>query len=147
MASATDFESSPIVTETDFASSPSDPTQPLTKPLSRLQDAWPQKEETALRLLAWQCAVQQSIQETGSCGPIRRPRCFPLQVPGFLELSEGAYAASSVYTPEDVAGIVVYASARGIDVLAEFDTPGHTSVISKAFPEHIACPEATPWAT
>ncbi|KAF8901265.1 N-acetylhexosaminidase [Mucidula mucida] len=73
---------------------------------------------------------------------------FPLQVPGFLELSEaGAYAASSVYTPEDVAGIVAYASARGIDVLAEFDTPGHTSVISKAFPEHIACPEATPWAT
>ncbi len=37
---------------------------------------------------------------------------FPLQVPGFLELSEaGAYAASSVYTPEDVAGIVAYASA------------------------------------
>ena len=33
---------------------------------------------------------------------------------------------------------------RGIDVIAEIDTPGHTSVISKAFPEHIACPEA-PW--
>jgi hexosaminidase len=24
---------------------------------------------------------------------------------------------------------------------------GHTSVISKAFPEHIACAEATPWAS
>ena len=36
---------------------------------------------------------------------------------------------------------------RGIDVLAEIDTPGHTSVISKTFPEHIACPEATPWST
>jgi len=36
---------------------------------------------------------------------------------------------------------------RGIDVIAEIDTPGHTSVISKAFPEHIACPEASPWTS
>lgn len=26
------------------------------------------------------------------------------------------------------------------------DTPGHTSAISLSFPEHIACPEASPWA-
>lgn len=31
--------------------------------------------------------------------------------------------------------------------MIEIDTPGHTSVISKAHPEHIACAEATPWAT
>ena len=36
---------------------------------------------------------------------------------------------------------------RGIDVLAEIDTPGHTAVISETFPEYIACPEASPWAT
>lgn len=36
---------------------------------------------------------------------------------------------------------------RGVDVFLEIDTPGHTSVISKAFPEHVACAEATPWAT
>lgn len=36
---------------------------------------------------------------------------------------------------------------RGIDVIAEIDTPGHTSVISMAFPEHIACPDASPWET
>ncbi|KAH9990282.1 N-acetylhexosaminidase [Russula vinacea] len=53
----------------------------------------------------------------------------------------------SVYTPQDVAHIVSYAGARGIDVLVEIDTPGHTSAISKAHPEHIACAEATPWAT
>jgi hexosaminidase len=29
----------------------------------------------------------------------------------------------------------------------EIDTPGHTSIISKAHPEHIACAEATPWLT
>ncbi|KAH8085997.1 N-acetylhexosaminidase [Cristinia sonorae] len=73
---------------------------------------------------------------------------FPLQVPGFLELSQkGAYSSSMVYTPQDVKDIVSYAGARGIDVLVEIDTPGHTSVISKSHPEHIACAEATPWAS
>jgi hexosaminidase len=90
---------------------------------------------------------------------------FPLVVPGFEALSEkGAYNPASVYTPKDVQDVVAYAAAvclyfsrarqllnsfvrqRGIDVIAEIDTPGHTSVISKAFPEHIACPEATPWS-
>ncbi|KAI0076763.1 N-acetylhexosaminidase [Panus rudis PR-1116 ss-1] len=73
---------------------------------------------------------------------------FPLQVPGFLELAQkGAYSSSQVYTPKDVQDVVSYAGARGIDVLVEIDTPGHTSVISKSHPEHIACPEATPWAS
>ncbi|CAL1713581.1 unnamed protein product [Somion occarium] len=71
---------------------------------------------------------------------------FPLQIPEFMDLSiKGAYSSSSVYTPDDVKDIVAYAGARGIDVLVEIDTPGHTSVISKAYPGHIACPEATPW--
>ncbi|ESK83478.1 glycoside hydrolase family 20 protein [Moniliophthora roreri MCA 2997] len=72
---------------------------------------------------------------------------FPLQVPGFTELADvGAYAPSAIYSPEDVQDIVSYAAARGIDVIAEIDTPGHTSVISKAHPEHVACAEKTPWA-
>ncbi|KAJ7196128.1 N-acetylhexosaminidase, partial [Mycena pura] len=73
---------------------------------------------------------------------------FPLEIPGFTVLSQkGAYSASSVYSPSDVKDIVTYAAARGIDVIPEIDTPGHTAVISKAFPEHIACAEATPWAS
>ncbi|TDL19713.1 N-acetylhexosaminidase [Rickenella mellea] len=73
---------------------------------------------------------------------------FPLQVPGFPELSaKGAYASNLVYTPADVQNIVSYAAARGIDVLVEIDTPGHTSVISKSHPELIACAESTPWAS
>lgn len=37
---------------------------------------------------------------------------FPLQVPGFLELSQqGAYSSSSVYSPSDVKDIVAYAGA------------------------------------
>ncbi|EEB95839.1 hypothetical protein MPER_05131, partial [Moniliophthora perniciosa FA553] len=56
---------------------------------------------------------------------------FPLQVPGFTELADkGAYAPSAVYSPEDVQDLVSYAAARGIDVIAEIDIPGHTSVIS-----------------
>ncbi|KAI0298150.1 N-acetylhexosaminidase [Multifurca ochricompacta] len=73
---------------------------------------------------------------------------FPLVVPGFTDIAQkGAYSADAVYTPQDVANIVSYAGARGIDVLIEIDTPGHTSVISKAHPEHIACAEAKPWST
>ncbi|KAF7316026.1 Beta-hexosaminidase [Mycena indigotica] len=73
---------------------------------------------------------------------------FPLQIPGFEKLSKnGAYNPSAVYTPKDVKDIVSYAAARGIDVIPEIDTPGHTSVISKSFPEHIACAEAKPWAS
>ncbi|KAF5355095.1 hypothetical protein D9756_005718 [Leucocoprinus leucothites] len=72
---------------------------------------------------------------------------FPLVVPGFEELSQkGAYSSSQVYTPDNVKDIVAYAAARGIDVMVEIDTPGHTAIISKSHPEHIACPEASPWS-
>ncbi|PPQ63592.1 hypothetical protein CVT24_004452 [Panaeolus cyanescens] len=71
---------------------------------------------------------------------------FPLVIPGFEVISEkGAYSRDRVYTPSDVKEIVDYAAARGIDVIAEIDTPGHTAIIAKSFPEHIACPEASPW--
>ncbi|TFK70530.1 N-acetylhexosaminidase [Pluteus cervinus] len=72
---------------------------------------------------------------------------FPLVIPGFESISQkGAYNSAAVYTPQNVKDIVSYAAARGIDVLPEIDTPGHTSIISKAFPQHIACPEAAPWS-
>ncbi|RDX48884.1 N-acetylhexosaminidase [Lentinus brumalis] len=73
---------------------------------------------------------------------------FPLQIPGFTDLAaKGAYDASKVYTANDVKDIVSYAGARGIDVMVEIDTPGHTAIIAEAHPEFIACPGATPWAT
>ncbi|KAH7911725.1 N-acetylhexosaminidase [Hygrophoropsis aurantiaca] len=72
---------------------------------------------------------------------------FPLEVPGFMEISEkGAYAPTNVYTTADIADIVSYAGARGIDVVVEIDTPGHTAVIAESHPEHVACPGATPWS-
>ncbi|KAH9983700.1 N-acetylhexosaminidase [Russula compacta] len=73
---------------------------------------------------------------------------FPLVVPNYTQIaSKGAYSADAVYTAQDVAHIVSYAGARGIDVLVEIDTPGHTSAISYSHPEHIACADASPWST
>lgn len=73
---------------------------------------------------------------------------FPLQLPGFESLaSSSAYSPSSIYSAHDVAAIIAYAGARGIDVLLEIDTPGHTTSIGAAFPEFVACMDASPWAT
>ncbi|KAJ2924124.1 hypothetical protein H1R20_g12964, partial [Candolleomyces eurysporus] len=72
---------------------------------------------------------------------------FPLTIPGFEELAKkGAYSRKEIYSSADVQGIVKYAAERGIDVLVEIDTPGHTAIIAKAYPEHIACPDAMPWS-
>ncbi|KJA23996.1 glycoside hydrolase family 20 protein [Hypholoma sublateritium FD-334 SS-4] len=71
---------------------------------------------------------------------------FPLSIPDFPELSQnGAYSSSEVYSSSDVQDIVTYAGTRGIDVLMEIDTPGHTAIISTSHPEHVACAQATPW--
>jgi hexosaminidase len=71
---------------------------------------------------------------------------FPLTIPGFPELSQkGAYSSAETYSSNDVQDIVSYAGARGIDVLMEIDTPGHTSAIATSHPEHIACAASSPW--
>ncbi|KAG1851814.1 glycoside hydrolase family 20 protein [Suillus tomentosus] len=72
---------------------------------------------------------------------------FPLEVAQYPELAiNGAYSPQEVYTARDVQYIVKYAAARGIDVMMEIDTPGHTAIMAAAYPEYVACFEASPWA-
>ncbi|KAL4070042.1 glycoside hydrolase family 20 protein [Scleroderma yunnanense] len=72
---------------------------------------------------------------------------FPLEVAEYPELAQnGAYSPQEVYSESDVQYVVSYAAARGIDVMLEIDTPGHTSIIGASYPEYIACFEASPWA-
>ncbi|KAH7885159.1 glycoside hydrolase family 20 protein [Phlebopus sp. FC_14] len=73
---------------------------------------------------------------------------FPLQVAEYPELANhGAYSPQEMYSEGDVQYIISYAAARGIDVLLEIDTPGHTAIIATSYPDYVACFDATPWST
>ncbi|KAF8133347.1 glycoside hydrolase family 20 protein [Boletus edulis] len=73
---------------------------------------------------------------------------FPLEVAQFPQLAiNGAYSADEVYSESDVQNLVQYAAERGIDVIMEIDTPGHTAIIGTTYPEYVACMDASPWLT
>ncbi|KDP32489.1 hypothetical protein JCGZ_13414 [Jatropha curcas] len=59
---------------------------------------------------------------------------FPLEIPSYPKLWNGAYSISERYTFADAAEIVSYAQRQGIHVLAEIDVPGHALSWGKGYP-------------
>lgn len=61
---------------------------------------------------------------------------FPYQSTKFPNLSgKGAYAPNHVYSASDIQAVITYATQRGIRVIPEFDTPGHTQSWGNGYPE------------
>lgn len=71
---------------------------------------------------------------------------WPIEIPAMPELAQkGAYRKGLSYSPKDIQEIHTYAIQRGIEVIIEFDMPGHTSAIGYSHPELIAAFDAKPW--
>ena len=61
---------------------------------------------------------------------------WPLIVPKLPLLSAlGAYHPNSIYSIEDVKHLQQYAFDRGVVIIPEIDTPGHTAIVGKSFPK------------
>ncbi|RWS29755.1 beta-hexosaminidase subunit alpha-like protein [Leptotrombidium deliense] len=61
---------------------------------------------------------------------------FPFQSTTYPNLSKyGAFSERHVYSQKDITDIVEFARLRGIRVLPEIDTPGHTKAIGKSYPQ------------
>ncbi|XP_028968300.1 beta-hexosaminidase subunit beta [Galendromus occidentalis] len=59
---------------------------------------------------------------------------WPLQMEHFPNLTDAAYHPRLVYSQRDVAELVQYARLRGIRVIPEIDSPGHSQALGKVFP-------------
>jgi len=60
---------------------------------------------------------------------------FPFESKIFPNLTKlGAYSPKHVYTQKNIRDLIQYARNRGIRVIPEFDTPGHTQALGKSFP-------------
>ncbi|KAI1319433.1 hypothetical protein EDD11_004010 [Mortierella claussenii] len=70
---------------------------------------------------------------------------YPLESKVYPDLTaKGAERPDFIYTPEDVALIIQHAEERGIRVLPEFDTPGHTASWGRAYPNLTVCLDMQP---
>ncbi|CAN7989398.1 unnamed protein product, partial [Ixodes hexagonus] len=60
---------------------------------------------------------------------------WPLAMVTYPNITKSAYSPRHVYSLEDVQDVIEYARLRGIRVIPEIDSPGHTGAIGKAFPD------------
>jgi hexosaminidase len=56
-------------------------------------------------------------------------------------LTQGAYSPSLRYQSSDVLELVAYATQRGVRVIPEFDTPGHSYSWGIGYPITASCPD------
>jgi hexosaminidase len=71
---------------------------------------------------------------------------WPLDIPALPELSRnGAYQTGLTYSAQDFSDMQAYAVYRGVEVVVEFDMPGHTTSIGLSHPELITAFDAQPW--
>jgi len=67
---------------------------------------------------------------------------FPIESKTYPNLQKGAYSNNMIYKQEDVKNIIKYAYKRGIRIIPEFDTPGHTYSWGIGYPSIITnCPK------
>lgn len=63
---------------------------------------------------------------------------FPIKLPSAPEFAEkGAWNSKATYDEKDVARVIKYGLYRGVRVMPEIDTPGHTYSFGKSHPEMI----------
>jgi hexosaminidase len=68
---------------------------------------------------------------------------WPVESKAFPNLWRASWTPAERYTLEDLATVVEEARLRGIMVLPEFDTPGHSQAVCVGYPD--ACPSSTCW--
>jgi hexosaminidase len=68
---------------------------------------------------------------------------WPIEVPAWPRLWEGAFSPLERYTTDDIAALVEFARARGVRTVFEVDHPGHLSSACKGYPE--LCPADCVW--
>lgn len=70
-------------------------------------------------------------------------QAFPFASAALPALGKGAWSPAEVYTPSDVAALSAYAKDRGVRVMIEIDTPGHSTSWAKGCPLCVAACPAT----
>ncbi|KAF2859465.1 glycoside hydrolase family 20 protein [Piedraia hortae CBS 480.64] len=72
-------------------------------------------------------------------------QAWPLEIPCMPDLAnKGAYAADEIYSVADVRAVQDYGALLGVEVVMEFDNPGHTTSIAYSHPELIAARNIMP---
>lgn len=63
---------------------------------------------------------------------------FPLDTPSEPDMVKGAFSPKMTYSVEDLATLTQFAHRRGVEIIFEFDVPGHTASWGTGKPDLLA---------